>query len=64
MAGPAERAPATPRPLPLHRLFDNTAISDDARPDGADFDGAGRSLSAGDLRAAGWTPGRTLALDA
>ncbi|MEU4682675.1 SGNH/GDSL hydrolase family protein [Streptomyces xinghaiensis] len=64
LAGPAERAPATPRPLPLHRLFDNTAISDDARPDGADFDGAGRSLSAGDLRAAGWTPGRTLALDA
>ncbi|MBC9726605.1 SGNH/GDSL hydrolase family protein [Streptomyces sp. TRM68367] len=47
-------------PLPLERLFDNTAVSDDARPDEADFDGAGASLSAQDLAAAGWTPGRTL----
>lgn len=44
----------------LARLFDNVAVSDDARPDAADFDGAGRSLSARDLTAAGWTPGRAL----
>lgn len=47
-------------PLPLERLFDSTAVSDDARPDVADFDGAGASLSAQDLTAAGWTPGRAL----
>lgn len=48
------------RPLPLEQLFDNTAVSDDARPTGADFDGSGGSLSAQDLTAAGWTPGRSL----
>lgn len=47
-------------PLPLERLFDNTAVSDDARPGEADFDGSGASLSARDLTAAGWTPGRAL----
>ncbi|KUL43511.1 SGNH/GDSL hydrolase family protein [Streptomyces regalis] len=47
-------------PLPLERLFDNTAVSYNARPSGADFDGSGASLSAQDLAAAGWTPGRTL----
>ncbi|QEU97151.1 SGNH/GDSL hydrolase family protein [Streptomyces kanamyceticus] len=52
-----------PRPLPLDRLFDNRAVSDDARPADADFDGSGSSLSARDLTAAGWTPGRTLAVD-
>ncbi|MET7454598.1 SGNH/GDSL hydrolase family protein [Streptomyces sp. NPDC005574] len=46
--------------LPLERLFDNTAVSDDARPGAADFDGSGASLSARDLTAAGWTPGRVL----
>ncbi|MEG3626751.1 SGNH/GDSL hydrolase family protein [Streptomyces sp. C6-003] len=55
-ADAAERA----GPLPLERLFDNTAVSDDARPGEADFDGAGASVSAQDLAAAGWTPGRTL----
>lgn len=50
-------------PLPLDRLFDNTAVSEDSRPRHADFDGRGDSLSAQDLRAAGWTPGRTLAID-
>ncbi|MGI5348080.1 GDSL-type esterase/lipase family protein [Streptomyces sp. CA-250714] len=55
---PAERA------LPLERLYDNRAVSDDARPDAADFDGAGRSLSAQDLKAAGWDPGTRLDLDA
>lgn len=50
-------------PLPLERLFDNRAVSDDARPGDADFDGAGRSLSARDLAAAGWTPGRSLGVD-
>lgn len=47
-------------PLPLEQLFDNTAVSDDGSPAGADFDGAGASLSAQDLTAAGWTPGRAL----
>ncbi|MEU6348430.1 SGNH/GDSL hydrolase family protein [Streptomyces sp. NPDC047072] len=47
-------------PLPLERLFDNTAVSDDSRPGEADFDGFGASLSARDLTAAGWTPGRVL----
>ncbi len=47
-------------PLPLARFFDNTAVSDDARPGEADFDGSGASLSAQDLAAAGWRPGRTL----
>ncbi|MCH0573264.1 SGNH/GDSL hydrolase family protein [Streptomyces sp. MUM 136J] len=47
-------------PLPLERLFDNRAVSDDARPGEADFDGSGASLSAQALAAAGWTPGRTL----
>ncbi|KAA0930690.1 SGNH/GDSL hydrolase family protein, partial [Streptomyces apricus] len=61
LAVPAEAAPrAAPRPVPLERHFDNTAVSDDARPAGADFDGAGGSLSAQDLTAAGWTPGRAL----
>ncbi|GAA4055648.1 SGNH/GDSL hydrolase family protein [Streptomyces shaanxiensis] len=48
------------KPIPLERLFDNVAVSDDARPAEADFDGAGASLSAQDLSAAGWTPGRAL----
>ncbi|WP_055614853.1 SGNH/GDSL hydrolase family protein [Streptomyces phaeochromogenes] len=52
--------PAKERPLPLERHFDNTAVSDDARPGEADFDGSGGSLSAQDLTAAGWTPGRSL----
>ncbi|WNZ07643.1 SGNH/GDSL hydrolase family protein [Streptomyces sp. 11x1] len=47
-------------PAPLEHLFDNRAVSDDARPAEADFDGSGRSLSATDLTSAGWTPGRTL----
>ncbi|MFI8192709.1 SGNH/GDSL hydrolase family protein [Streptomyces sp. NPDC085946] len=60
-AGPARAAGGErPGPLPLERLFDNRAVSDDARPGAADFDGAGASLSARDLAAAGWTPGRTL----
>ncbi|MFJ3443828.1 SGNH/GDSL hydrolase family protein [Streptomyces sp. NPDC086081] len=49
-------------PLPLERLFDNIAVSDDDRPGQADFDGSGASLSARDLTAAGWTPGRVLTL--
>ncbi|MGW2518281.1 SGNH/GDSL hydrolase family protein [Streptomyces sp. NPDC001617] len=48
------------RPLPLERLFDNRAVSDDSVPAAADFDDSGASLSAQDLTAAGWTPGRTL----
>ncbi|MFF4160763.1 GDSL-type esterase/lipase family protein [Streptomyces sp. NPDC001678] len=52
-----------PLPLPLERLFDNRGVSDDARPGAADFDGRGDSFSAQELRAAGWTPGRTIAVD-
>lgn len=47
-------------PLPLERYFDNRAVSDGTRPGEADFDGSGGSLSAQDLAAAGWTPGRSL----
>ena len=54
----ADDRTTTSEPLPLERLFDNRAVSDDARPGEADFDGAGNSLSAQDLTAAGWTPGR------
>ncbi|MGB8941150.1 MAG: SGNH/GDSL hydrolase family protein, partial [Streptomyces sp.] len=58
----AQAAPHRPGPLPLERLFDNRAVSDDARPGDADFDGSGSSLSARDLTAAGWTPGRSLSV--
>ncbi|BCL23935.1 GDSL-type esterase/lipase family protein [Streptomyces tuirus] len=47
-------------PVPLERLFDNVAVSDDGSPGRADFDGSGASLPARDLSAAGWTPGRVL----
>ncbi|WP_327393114.1 SGNH/GDSL hydrolase family protein [Streptomyces sp. NBC_01186] len=59
----ASAASTAHRPLPLERLYDNRAVSDDARPGAADFDGAGRSLSAQDLTAAGWRPGARLDLD-
>ncbi|WP_105970056.1 SGNH/GDSL hydrolase family protein [Streptomyces geranii] len=49
-------------PLPLAQYFDNTAVSDDAEPGTADFDGSGASVSAQDLTAAGWTRGRPLAV--
>lgn len=66
LGAPATGAPGAPHPLrpsPLARLFDNKAISDDAGPGAADFDGAGHSLSAQDLAAAGWRPGSRLTLD-
>ncbi|MEU0214451.1 SGNH/GDSL hydrolase family protein [Streptomyces sp. NPDC006265] len=47
-------------PVPLERLFDNVAVSDDGAPEEADFDGSGTSLPARELGAAGWTPGRVL----
>ncbi|MFC4496267.1 SGNH/GDSL hydrolase family protein [Streptomyces ovatisporus] len=59
----AEDRTTSTEPLPLERLFDNRAVSDDARPGEADFDGAGNSLSAQDLHAAGWHAGRRLDLD-
>ncbi|MFD5701953.1 SGNH/GDSL hydrolase family protein [Streptomyces lasiicapitis] len=62
-AAEAAPGPSAAEPLPLERLFDNRAVSDDARPADADFDGAGGSLSARDLAAAGWTPGRALGVD-
>ncbi|MCX4766119.1 SGNH/GDSL hydrolase family protein [Streptomyces sp. NBC_01275] len=55
LAPPPARAAG---PLPLEALYDNTAVGDDARPGTADLDGTGASLSARDLTAAGWTPGR------
>ncbi|MGX1757050.1 SGNH/GDSL hydrolase family protein [Streptomyces lydicus] len=63
VAAHASPAGAPPGPLPLAGLFDNRAVSDNSRPEAADFDGAGRSLSAQDLAAAGWTPGSALMLD-
>lgn len=63
-AQPRAQTPALPEPPPLERLFDNRAVSDNGRPSQADFDGAGNSLSAQDLRAAGWRPGQRLDLDA
>ncbi|WP_330479017.1 SGNH/GDSL hydrolase family protein [Streptomyces platensis] len=62
-AAPAGPARPSPRPLPLARHFDNRAVSDNSAPGAADFDGAGRSLSAQDLAAAGWSPGSALTLD-
>ncbi|GAB2918571.1 SGNH/GDSL hydrolase family protein [Streptomyces heilongjiangensis] len=56
----ARAAAGAGEPVPLARLFDNRAVSDDARPGEADFDGSGGSLSARDLTAAGWTPGGAL----
>ncbi|MBC2879059.1 MULTISPECIES: SGNH/GDSL hydrolase family protein [Streptomyces] len=63
LARPAAPAEPAKEPLPLERLFDNKAVSDDARPREADFDGAGGSFSAQDLAAAGWTPGKELPID-
>ncbi|MGW8552552.1 SGNH/GDSL hydrolase family protein [Streptomyces tubercidicus] len=62
-AAPAGAARPSPRPLPLARHFDNRAVSDNSAPGAADFDGAGHSLSAQDLAAAGWSPGSVLTLD-
>ncbi|MGY5135429.1 SGNH/GDSL hydrolase family protein [Streptomyces nigrescens] len=62
-AAPAGPAQSPHRPLPLARHFDNRAVSDNSAPGAADFDGAGRSLSAQDLAAAGWSPGSVLTLD-
>jgi beta-glucosidase len=44
----------------LADAYDNTAISDDARPTEGNLDGGGRSLSAQALAAAGITPGGTV----
>ncbi|THA44569.1 FG-GAP-like repeat-containing protein [Streptomyces sp. A1136] len=41
----------------VNRAFNNTAISADANPSTADFDGSGNSLSAAALDNAGWTRG-------
>ncbi|MEU8680171.1 SGNH/GDSL hydrolase family protein [Streptomyces sp. NPDC048611] len=62
-AAPAGAARSPLRPLPLARHFDNRAVSDNSAPGSADFDGAGRSLSAQDLAAAGWSPGNAITLD-
>ncbi|MDX3746403.1 SGNH/GDSL hydrolase family protein [Streptomyces sp. AK08-02] len=60
LSSAARAAEPDPQPLPLTRYFDNTAVSDDARPEAADFDGSGVSVSAQDLTAAGWTRGSGL----
>ncbi|MFF9478638.1 SGNH/GDSL hydrolase family protein [Streptomyces sp. NPDC014733] len=57
-------AQQAPKARPLTHLYDNTAVGGGSRPGAADFDGAGNALSAPDLSAAGWTPGRALDLDA
>jgi hypothetical protein len=44
----------------LAAAFNNPGISDDAAVSAADLDGAGRSLSAQALAAAGYTPGATV----
>jgi lysophospholipase L1-like esterase len=59
-AAPAARAP---QPLPLEQHFDNSAVGAASHPGAADFEGAGHSLSADELRAAGWLPGQALGLD-
>lgn len=63
LAPAAQAAPERARPQPLDEHFDNVAVSEDTAPDKGDFDGAGNSLSATDLSAAGWDPGRTVTLD-
>lgn len=63
-AAAAEDRTTTTEPLPLERLFDNRAVSDDAQPGAADFDGSGNSLSSQDLKAADWRPGERLRIDA
>ncbi|WP_327154002.1 SGNH/GDSL hydrolase family protein [Streptomyces tubercidicus] len=62
-AAPAGAARSPHHPLPLARHFANRAVSDNSAPGAADFDGAGHSLSAQDLAAAGWSPGSVLTLD-
>ena len=47
---------------PLADLLDRTGISQDGMADGADLDGAGNSLSARTLVAAGWLPGGEVTL--
>ncbi|WP_255949914.1 glycoside hydrolase family 3 C-terminal domain-containing protein [Streptomyces odontomachi] len=47
----------------LHDALNNTAVSDDAKTAGADLDGAGRSLSAQALAAAGIVSGGTVEHD-
>ncbi len=42
---------------PLASAFDNTAVSADEKPETADFDGSGHSLSATDLDDVGWKRG-------
>ncbi|PSK81387.1 lysophospholipase L1-like esterase [Murinocardiopsis flavida] len=63
LAPAAEAAPDQTRPQPLDEHFDNVAVSEDTAPDKGDFDGAGNSISAADLSAAGWAPGQTVTLD-
>lgn len=54
----AERSDA----LPLASLLDRTGVSQDGTADAGDLDGAGNSLSARTLEAAGWLPGGEITL--
>ena len=45
---------AAHEPQPLERFFDNKGVSHPSDTRTADFDGAGNSLPAQDLEAAGW----------
>ncbi|WP_159046064.1 FG-GAP-like repeat-containing protein [Streptomyces sp. WM6372] len=47
----------------VREAFNNTAISPDGEPGAADFDAAGRSLSATDLDRAGWLRGTRVTLN-
>ncbi|MFE1168895.1 GDSL-type esterase/lipase family protein [Nocardiopsis sp. NPDC058789] len=48
--------------LPLSDVLDGTGVSQDGTVGSADLDGAGNSLSARTLAAAGWRPGQELVL--
>jgi lysophospholipase L1-like esterase len=47
----------------LTAAYDNIAVALDGAPDSADLDGAGNSISAADLTAAGWRPGSPVTVD-
>ncbi|MGW9346651.1 GDSL-type esterase/lipase family protein [Nocardiopsis flavescens] len=59
---PVPQEPAAPPGRPFDSLLDGTGISRDTSTAEVDLDGAGNSLSAQALAAAGWTPGREVTL--
>jgi beta-glucosidase len=62
--GSADSSATVSVPYPsFTSMLNNTGISDDANPTGANFDGGGASYSAQALAAAGLTPGATITHD-